>query len=95
VCSSDLAIAPHFTSALAIVAATDCVTTISRALAARFAQAFDLRLAPPPADIPADLDLSIVWSLARGADPVLAWLRDLIIATASEMLAAPRSRRLG
>jgi DNA-binding transcriptional LysR family regulator len=86
------AVAPHFAAVLAIVAETDFVTTVSHGLAARFAPAFDLRLRPPPKEIPAALDLSIVWSRPRGADPLLAWVRDLIIMTAAQTLAPPRSR---
>lgn len=86
------AIAPHFAAALAIVADTDFVTTVSHGLASRFAKAFDLHLARPPKEIPAALDLSIVWSRTRSGDPLIAWLRDLIIATAAQTLAPPRPR---
>jgi DNA-binding transcriptional LysR family regulator len=68
---------PHFIAALSIVAETDLVTTISRAYAQRFAAAFDLILKEPP--LPGtDLDLTLVWSRIRTADPLLTWLRGVI-----------------
>lgn len=70
-------VTPHFIAALATVAETDMVTTISRVFAARFAGTFDLILKEPP--LPnLDLDLTIVWNRVRAADPVLAWLRGVI-----------------
>lgn len=70
-------VTPHFTAALAAVAATDMVTTISENFARRFAAAFDLVLKPPPfAAI--DLRLTIVWSHLRDSDPLLTWFRKLL-----------------
>ena len=68
---------PHFTAALAAVAATDMVTTISRAFAARFAAALDLSLREPPF-AETGMAMTLVWSHVRARDPLLAWLRALI-----------------
>lgn len=70
-------ITPHFIAALAAVAQTDMVTTVSRVFAARFAEQFGLILKEPPLPI-LDLDLTIVWNQVRAADPVLAWVRGVI-----------------
>jgi DNA-binding transcriptional LysR family regulator len=64
---------PHFTGALAVVAATDLATTISRAFAERFVDVFGLVLIEPP--IPqVDLVVTLVWPKLKASDPVLAWL---------------------
>lgn len=70
-------ITPHFIAALAAVAQTDMVTTVSRVFAARFAEQFGLVLKEPPLPI-LDLNLTIVWNQVRAADPVLAWVRGVI-----------------
>jgi DNA-binding transcriptional LysR family regulator len=70
-------VTPHFMAALAIVAASDLVTTISAALAGRFAEAFGLvLLAPPFADIA--LHSTLVCSAVRATDPFLVWFRGLV-----------------
>ncbi len=75
-------VTPHFTAALAAVAATDLVTTISETFARRFAVPFDLVLKQPP--FAADrLQLTIVWSHIRDADPLLAWFRGLLAEVAA------------
>jgi DNA-binding transcriptional LysR family regulator len=65
---------PHFLGALATVAATDCVTVLSAALARRFAPAFGLQLHEPPLK-QKDLTLTTVASATRAQDPALMWLR--------------------
>jgi DNA-binding transcriptional LysR family regulator len=78
-------ITPYFIGAIAAVAETDMVTTISRAFAERFADAFGLILKDPP--VPdTHLDLTLVWSHVRAADPVLAWLRGVIREVAAETM---------
>jgi DNA-binding transcriptional LysR family regulator len=67
-------VTPHFTAALATVAATDMVTTISRALARRFAPSLGLVLKDPPFEAP-PLETTLVSSHWRAADPLLAWIR--------------------
>lgn len=70
-------VTPHFITALATVAATDLVTTVSRTFAQRFARAFDLALHEPPlAEI--ELTSTLVWSHVRASDPLLIWLRGVI-----------------
>jgi DNA-binding transcriptional LysR family regulator len=70
-------VTPHFIAALAAVGGSDMATTISSVFAARFADQFGLVLKEPP--LPQlDLDLTMVWSHLRAADPVLAWLRTVI-----------------
>ena len=64
-------------AALAAVSQTDMATTQSHTFASRFADTFGLILKEPP--VPnTGLDLTIVWSHVRAADPVLAWLRKVI-----------------
>ncbi len=69
--------APHFMAALACVGASDCVTTVSRALARRFAAAFDLALSEPPFADPI-LRMTLVRAASRAGDPALNWLRDRV-----------------
>jgi DNA-binding transcriptional LysR family regulator len=85
---------PHFMAALACVGATDCVTTISAALARRFADTFGLVLVEPPFVDPS-LMLTLVGSALRSHDPALGWLRAHIRAAARDayepgMAAGPR-----
>jgi DNA-binding transcriptional LysR family regulator len=78
---------PSFVAALAAVAAADSVTAVSRALAARFVDLFDLAMVPPP--FPgADYEMTLVWANHRGGDALLAWLRDRIAEVAGEVFAA-------
>jgi DNA-binding transcriptional LysR family regulator len=77
-------IAPNFTSVLATVAASDLVTTMSRAYAERFATAFDLAILDPP--FPAtDLTMTFVWHALRSRDPLVAWVRGLFRAAADDV----------
>ncbi len=80
-------VTPHFMAALATVAGTDMATTVGRSFATRFAGPFGLILKEPP--LPrTDLDLTVVWSEVRSADPVLAWMRKVIGEVARETMAA-------
>jgi DNA-binding transcriptional LysR family regulator len=84
-------VTPHFIAALAAVAQTDMATTISRVFASRFAGHFGLVLKEPPlANV--DLDLTVVWSHVRAADPVLAWVRGVIRDAAKETMDLASSR---
>ncbi|MBV1706559.1 MAG: LysR family transcriptional regulator [Hyphomicrobiales bacterium] len=65
---------PHFLAALAAVAASDCVTTVSAALARRFADHFGLQLYDPPLRAKS-LPLSTVVSATMARDPAIVWLR--------------------
>ncbi|MBK8838824.1 MAG: LysR family transcriptional regulator [Hyphomonadaceae bacterium] len=78
-------VTPSFMGAVAAVAQTDMVTTISRVFAQKFADPFDLILKEPP--LPETrLDLTVVWSHVRAADPVLAWVRGVIRDAARETM---------
>jgi DNA-binding transcriptional LysR family regulator len=78
--------APNFISVIAVVAATDLVTTISRAFAQRLAPAFDLILKEPPFPRPG-LPMTLVWSRIRTNDPVHAWFRALVRDVTAEVYA--------
>ena len=65
---------PHFLVALAAVGASDCVTTLSAALARRFAEPFGLELYQPPLR-QTRLTLTTVVAATRADDPGLVWLR--------------------
>ncbi len=77
-------ITPHFMAALATVAATDMITTISETFARRFADAFDLVLRQPPTK-ETELQMTLVWSHVRGSDPFVAWFRALVRDVAQEV----------
>ncbi|WP_034996860.1 LysR family transcriptional regulator [Beijerinckia mobilis] len=69
--------APHFTTALAIVATTDYLTTLSEALTRHFADLFDLVMRPSPL-ITEPLVVTLVWDRIRSTDPTLVWFRELV-----------------
>jgi DNA-binding transcriptional LysR family regulator len=69
--------APHFTAALACVAATDMVTTLSATFARRFADHFGLLLLKPPFEKTA-LPMTLVSSQIRTTDPLLKWFCALV-----------------
>jgi len=74
-------VTPQFIAALAAVGGTDMVSTLSHVFARRFAETFGLVLKEPP--LPArDFDLTLVWTAVRASDPVLAWVRGVIVETA-------------
>jgi DNA-binding transcriptional LysR family regulator len=75
---------PHFVAALASVGATDCVTTLSAALARRFADTFGLVLAEPPLAQTA-LRITLIGAATRANDPGLSWLRARIREAADEV----------
>jgi DNA-binding transcriptional LysR family regulator len=74
---------PHFLAALAAVGASDCVTTLSAALARRFADAFGLALYEPPLKAK-NLTLTMVVAAARAEDPGLVWLKAQLKEAAAE-----------
>jgi len=75
---------PHFTAALATVARTDLVTTLSRAFAQAFVSQFDLRLADPPF-AQSQIEMTMIWNGLRGGDPFLDWFRGVIRDAAAEV----------
>jgi len=68
---------PHFVGALAAISGTDLVMTLSRSVAERYRQTFDLVLRDPPFGDRA-YDQTLVWSATRGADPLMDWIRQLM-----------------
>ena len=78
-------VTPYFTAALAAVAATDLVSTVSGAMAQRFAGAFDLILQHPPFP-DTSLTTTLVCSHVRAADPFLVWFRGLVREIADEVI---------
>jgi DNA-binding transcriptional LysR family regulator len=87
-------VTPHFIAALAAVGGTDMATTMSRVFASRFADEFGLVLKEPP--LPnVELELTVVWSHVRAADPVLAWVRGVMkdVAKATMDLGGVRDHR--
>lgn len=85
-------VTPHFVAALAAVASTDMVTTISAALARRFAPAFNLVLRDPPL-AQTQIQTTLVCSHIRGADPFYAWFRSLVRDVATECMRRPPLKR--
>ena len=79
------AITTSFVSALAIVAETDLVTTISEHYARHFAKTFGLVVKQTP--LPQRrMDVTLVWSHIRDQDATLRWLRQEIAAAAREAM---------
>lgn len=76
-------VTPHFTAALAAVAVSDMVTTISIALARRFETAFNLHIQAPPF-VDTALHITLVSSHIRAADPFLGWFRTLVREVAAQ-----------
>jgi DNA-binding transcriptional LysR family regulator len=74
---------PHFMAAMAAVGGSDAVTTISATLARRFAVTFGLALVASPLLMP-PLQVSLVGTAARAADPALRWLKGRIKQAAEE-----------
>ncbi|HEX4196513.1 MAG TPA: LysR family transcriptional regulator [Caulobacteraceae bacterium] len=81
-------VTPYFVAALAAVAATDMVTTLSAALAGRFAADFGLVLREPPFG-QSRLRMTLVSSHIRAADPLLAWFRALVREVALSQSSSP------
>lgn len=83
---------PYFLTALAAVGGSDAVTTVSTAIARRFAPTFGLALVETPlSEIP--LQVTLVGAAARSNDPALRWLKGLIKAAAVEVYGEAASRR--
>jgi DNA-binding transcriptional LysR family regulator len=69
-------VTPQFMATVAAVAASDLITTIFAAFAARFAPSLNLLLKPPPFDDA--LEMTAVSTRLRAADPALQWFRKLL-----------------
>ena len=70
-------VTPYFVAALVAVAATDMVTTLSAALAQRFAGPLGLVLRAPPFQ-DTRLEITLVTSHVRATDPFLVWFRGMV-----------------
>ncbi len=70
-------VVPNFVTALSIVAATDAVTTVSRAAAARFRDTFGLAILDAPFE-ETDMAMTLVTSAGRSNDRLLDWLCEVI-----------------
>ncbi|MEJ0043922.1 MAG: hypothetical protein WDM81_17670 [Rhizomicrobium sp.] len=75
-------VTPHFIAALAAVAATDMVTTLSAALARRFASSLGLVLRDAPLG-ETRIETTLVCSHIRSADSFYVWFRALVRDVAS------------
>jgi DNA-binding transcriptional LysR family regulator len=73
-----------FASALAIVGKTDLVTTISRRIALELESSFGLAIMDPPLERP-EIETVLVWSIYQDSDPVLSWLRRVIIDAGAQL----------
>ncbi len=69
-------VTPHFMATLAAVAASDLVTTLSAAFAERFAASLGLKLKKPPFDD--ELDVTVVATRLRAADPAMRWFVQIL-----------------
>lgn len=81
------ALAPHFASVPFIVAGSDLIATVPRRLAARFSKPLKLQILPMPFTLP-PFRLSMLWHERVDSDPAHAWLRGLVVETASEQVEA-------
>jgi DNA-binding transcriptional LysR family regulator len=70
-------VTPHFMAALAAVAKSDLVTTVSKRFALAFADSLGLVLKKPPLQEIA-LHPTLVWSQVRDGDPLLQWMRKVV-----------------
>jgi DNA-binding transcriptional LysR family regulator len=68
---------PHFTGCLAVVAATDMITTTSHLVATRYAKAYRLAVRDPPFP-EVRFNNTITTSALRMNDPVIRWFRALV-----------------
>lgn len=79
----DLAVlAPHFASVPFLVAESDLIATLPRRLASRFSRALKLQILPIPFTLP-PFRLTMLWHERVDSDPAHAWLRRLVVETAS------------
>ncbi|MBX3269246.1 MAG: LysR family transcriptional regulator [Sandaracinaceae bacterium] len=75
---------PYFQVALAMVAASDDVLTVSERIARALAPGLGLRIVEPPLPL-APFALSMVWHPRFDADAAHAWLRERLVDAASEV----------
>lgn len=68
---------PHFMSVPLMIAKSDLITTVPRAVGTTYAELTGLRLLPPPLAIP-PIELQQFWHRRVHHDPTIVWLRSLI-----------------
>jgi DNA-binding transcriptional LysR family regulator len=85
-------VTPHFTAALAAVASTDMVTTVSETFARQFAPTFGLIVKDAPLPV-TNLTMTLVWNHVRNADPVLTWFRTVVRDVAERIYARATATR--
>lgn len=79
-------VTPHFTAALAAVSETNMVTTLSAALARRFAPTFGLVLREAPLG-DTRFQMTLICSHIRSSDPFTTWFRTVVREAATESMA--------
>lgn len=85
---------PHFYAAMAVVAETDLLVTLPRAIALRHAAALRLVAVEPPL-APPPFTTTVIWPEALDADPGITWLRNLVRDEAQRLAdGLPRLARL-
>ncbi len=67
----------HFMTVPLLVATTDMITTVPRAVGSSYARHANLRLVPPPIAIP-PIELKQFWHIRFHNDPGVVWLRGLV-----------------
>jgi DNA-binding transcriptional LysR family regulator len=68
---------PHFMSVPLLVATSDMITVVPRAVGLFYARLASLKLVEPPIDIP-PIELKQFWHRRAHNDPGVVWLRKLI-----------------
>ncbi|MDX2014631.1 MAG: LysR family transcriptional regulator [Myxococcaceae bacterium] len=83
---------PHFLLAPPLLAQTDLLMTVPRAVLASVAVPFDLVALPCPVAL-APIALSLFWGAAFDRDPAVCWFREAVRAAAGKALASPPGSR--
>jgi DNA-binding transcriptional LysR family regulator len=81
---------PHFLLAAPLLARTDLLMTVPRAVLAEVAPRFELVALPCPVKL-APITLALFWSAHLDRDPAITWLREMATAAMREALAARKS----
>ena len=76
---------PHFVTAPAIIARTDCIMTIARRVAVEMARSYDLRTFPPPLRLPG-FEVAMAWHPRAETDAGVTWIREQVRKTQSRKL---------
>jgi len=86
-------IAPNFTLVPELLVGTGRIATLPTRLARHMASRFPLRVVPCPVAIPRFAE-NVQWHKYQERDPAIAWLRELLRATAAD-LPAPEASAVG